>query len=84
MSDDLVPKLTPNRYVGKVCQHHPDGGGVRYKSSSSCVLCVAARVIRYQAEHPDRVRAATKKWRKKRFGRGPSTTTPSPEPAAGV
>ena len=30
---------TPNRYYGRICKHHPELEGLRYKGNRFCVAC---------------------------------------------
>lgn len=65
MTSGPIPKLTDNRYVGKICKHHQDSGGVRYKSSYKCVDCMRVNTDVYQALHPKQVRVNKRRYDKK-------------------
>lgn len=65
MTSDPTPKLTDRRYVGRICKHHLNSGGVRYKCNYRCVDCVRARTDLYQALHPKRVAVNKRRYDKK-------------------
>lgn len=45
----VMAGITPNRYIGSVCQKHPALGGLRRKSNRACVGCAKDQVKRYQS-----------------------------------
>lgn len=43
----IAAKLTGARfYYGKLCEKHPESGGLRYSPAGNCVMCARERSIR--------------------------------------
>jgi hypothetical protein len=48
--------LKPTRYIGKICEKHPDLGGERRKANRKCVRCAAETMMAWAKKNKERMR----------------------------
>lgn len=57
--------MSDTKYIGKICDAHPEALGDRYLCNRRCVQCAAGAVAMWRANNRTKVRKASLKYQKK-------------------